>query len=134
MKKKAAILITLLLAILWTGMHMDNVQKQLDVFAEKDAAFCSTTEEKPLPLNYGGLMAVMPDMPCDHHHMQSKTGISTSRTSSLRNQRRLFKQQCAQFTRISNDRLQTAYVVSETMKAIGHHCHSIIRTTCCMRC
>lgn len=134
MQKKTAILTTLVLTVLWIGLSQHAVHKQPDAAEKMNATFCATSADEHRPSNYGGLIALMSDFPCEYHQMQNTTSICTSRTSSLRNQRKTFRLQCVQFARISHDLFQTAYMATETMKAIGHHSHRVLLTSCCMRC
>lgn len=134
MQKKVAILTALVLAILGMGLCFGTVPMQPEMPAATHAVFSSTQSEKSLPLSYGGLTGQMPDMTCEHQQMQNDAGVSTSRINSLRHQQRLFRLLCAQFTRISRDRVMTAFAVTESVKAAGHHCHRVLLTSCCMRC
>ena len=134
MRKKAAILMTMVLTVLWIGMLVGSVQMQPGASDETHAVFCSTAADEPLPVSYGDLMALLPDLPCEHHQMQNDASICNSRPTSLRDQRRLLRLLCIQFTRISHDHFRKAFVITVTLKAIGHHSHRVLLTSCCMRC
>lgn len=134
MQKRAAILMTMALMAFWVTMHVDTMQGASVASDGQHAAFCSAATDEPMPVSYSDLMALMPDMPCEHHQMQNDTSISTSRTSSLRDHRRCIRMLCLYFTHASHDRFQVAFEVTKTMKAIGHRWHHVLLADCCMRC